>query len=126
MFLNFTNHPAAGWSAEQRRAALAYGVILDLPFPDVPPECSTAEVAVLADAWAARILAMHPDCVLCQGEMTLTARVVQLLREHGVELAPVPAAEAYLQQGCTVTYAAADGSFAGFLALSDTLRPVSA
>ena len=84
MFLNFTNHPAAGWSAEQRRAALAYGVILDLPFPDVPPKCSTAEVAVLADAWAARILAMHPDCVLCQGEMTLTARVVQLLREHPV------------------------------------------
>lgn len=89
MFLNFTNHPAAGWSAEQRRAALAYGVILDLPFPDVPPKCSTAEVAVLADAWAARILAMHPDCVLCQGEMTLTARVVQLLREHRV---PVVAA----------------------------------
>lgn len=89
MFLNFTNHPAASWSAEQRRAALAYGVILDLPFPDVPPKCSTAEVAVLADAWAARILAMHPDCVLCQGEMTLTARVVQLLREHRV---PVVAA----------------------------------
>lgn len=39
---------------------------------------------------------------------------------------PVPAAEAYLQQGCTVTYVAVDGSFAGFLALSDTLRQESA
>ena len=100
MFLNFTNHPAAGWSAEQRRAALAYGVILDLPFPDVPPKCSTAEVAVLADAWAARILAMHPDCVLCQGEMTLTARVVQLLREHRSLLDEVAL---YLLQKETIT-----------------------
>ena len=103
MFLNFTNHPAAGWSAEQRRAALAYGVILDLPFPDGPPECSTAEVAVLADAWAARILAMHPDCVLCQGEMTLTARVVRLLQSRGV---PVVAA---CSARCAASRTDADG-----------------
>ena len=36
------------------------------------------------------------------------------------------AADTYLQQGCPVTYVAVDGEFAGFLALSDTLRQESA
>ena len=49
-----------------------------------------------------------------------------LLRENGVALDTVPEAESYIQQGCTVTYVAADGTFVGFLALSDTLRKESA
>ena len=89
MFVNFTNHPSGSWSAAQRRAAQVYGEILDLPFPDVPPTLSAAEVAALADEWAARILALRPACVLCQGEMTLTTRVVRLLQSRGV---PVVAA----------------------------------
>ena len=76
MFLNFTNHPADTWSADQRRAAQQYGPVADMPFPDVPP--------ALADVWAARILALHPACVLCQGEMTLTFRLVRLLQAQGV------------------------------------------
>ena len=50
----------------------------------------------------------------------------ELLRERGVEIASVPEAKAHIQQGCTVTYVAVDGAFAGFLALSDTLRKESA
>ena len=57
---------------------------------------------------------------------TILAGNPELLREHGVEIAPVPTAEAYLRQGCTVTYVAVDGALAGFLALSDTLRAESA
>ena len=82
MFVNFTNHPSGSWGAAQRRAAQVYGEILDLPFPEVPPALSAAEVAALADEWAARILALRPACVLCQGEMTLTARVVRLLQSR--------------------------------------------
>ena len=91
MFVNFTNHPSGSWSAAQRRAAQVYGEILDLPFPDVPPTLSAAEVAALADEWAARILALRPACVLCQGEMTLTTRVVRLHPPpDGVSLRPIP------------------------------------
>ena len=86
MFVNFTNHPSGSWGAAQRRAAQVYGEILDLPFPDVPPALSAAAVAALADEWAARILALRPACVLCQGEMTLTARVVRLLQSRGGRL----------------------------------------
>lgn len=51
MFVNFTNHPSGSWGAAQRRAAQVYGEILDLPFPEVPPALSAAEVAALADEW---------------------------------------------------------------------------
>ena len=50
----------------------------------------------------------------------------ELLREKGVPFTPPLAAQAWLQRGCTVTYLAVDGVYAGFLALSDTLRPESA
>ena len=52
----------------------------------------------------------------------------ELLAEHRIAI-PEEAAKAavvQLSQGCTVTYAAVDGVFAGFLALSDTIREESA
>ena len=50
----------------------------------------------------------------------------ELLREQGVAFQPPREAEAALREGCTVTYLAVDGAFAGSIALSDTLRPESA
>lgn len=46
----------------------------------------------------------------------------ELLQESGVSI-PVPEEISnYISQGCTVTYIAVDGEFAGYAALSDTLR----
>ncbi len=64
-------------------------------------------------------------CAKVDGKIVLAGNP-ELLREHGVEIASVADAEAHIRQGCTVTYVAADGVFAGFLALSDTLRKESA
>ena len=50
----------------------------------------------------------------------------KLLTEQGIPFSPPQEAEAYLQQGCTVTYVALGGTFTGLLALSDTLRAESA
>ncbi len=50
----------------------------------------------------------------------------KLLREHGISIPSTKDAETYMEQGCTVTYVAADGVFIGFLALADTLRKESA
>ena len=52
----------------------------------------------------------------------------KVLAEQGISLpnTAVQKAEAYLDQGCTVIYLALDGRLAGFLALSDTLRPEAA
>ena len=50
----------------------------------------------------------------------------ELLRERGVAMTPPEDAERRIGEGCTVTYVAVDGKFAGYLALSDTLRKESA
>lgn len=52
----------------------------------------------------------------------------ELLAEHRIAIPEeaTKGADAQLSQGCTVTYAAVDGVFAGFLALSDTIREESA
>ncbi len=64
----------------------------------------------------------------CVDGKTLLAGNAELLAEHHIAI-PEEAAKAavvQLSQGCTVTYAAVDGVFAGFLALSDTIREESA
>ena len=48
----------------------------------------------------------------------------ELLREQGVPM--TEDAGEYLTQGCTVTYLAVDGVYAGYIALSDTVRQESA
>ena len=58
----------------------------------------------------------------------VTAGNLELLREQGIPLEEeaLRQAEVHLREGCTVIYVAVDGRLAGFLALSDTLRPNAA
>ena len=64
----------------------------------------------------------------CVDGNTLLAGNAELLAEHHIAIPEETAKAAVVQlsQGCTVTYAAVDGVFAGFLALSDTIREDSA
>ena len=64
-------------------------------------------------------------CAKIEGK-TVLAGSTKLLRERGAEFTIPTEAAAYTDKGCTVTYIAVDGAFAGFLALSDTLRTESA
>lgn len=89
MFLNFSNHSSEGWGEDELAAARQWGEIRDLPFPNVAPELDEDAVAALARDCVRRILALKPDAVLCQGEMTLCFRVTQGLLDAGV---PVVAA----------------------------------
>ncbi len=50
----------------------------------------------------------------------------ELLCDHGVQTDLLSGAEAYRKKGCTIIYVAIDHVFAGYLALSDTLRTESA
>ena len=59
------------------------------------------------------------------GGKTVLAGNPKLLREQGVEMAASGGAEEYVRRGCTVIYLAVEGAPAGYLALSDTLRPES-
>lgn len=63
-------------------------------------------------------------CALVEGKQVLAGNP-ELLQEHGIKMAPPLEAEAHIKKGCTVTYLAVDGVFAGYIVLSDTLRKES-
>ena len=88
VFVTLSNHPSADWSEEQKKAALAYGGIIDVPFPSVPSSCSDKAMQKLADkavgavgkaAYPAREVTVH-----VMGEMTLTYRIVNKLKARGI------------------------------------------
>lgn len=84
MFINISNHPSVRWSAEQTAAAMKFGDIVDVPFPDVPAGVDTAAVSALADEYCARILDLRADAVLVQGEMSLSFAVAGRLQRNGI------------------------------------------
>ena len=83
-FINLTNHASDRWSSEQRSAALQYGGIVDVPFPLVPAEANEKDVESMARKLVEEIESLHPTAVCCQGEMTLTYRIVCLLKQKGI------------------------------------------
>ena len=56
MFINFSNHPYALWSAEQTAAAQRYGTVVDLAFPAIDPAADEAALDSLATVYADHIL----------------------------------------------------------------------
>lgn len=83
-FVNFTNHPSDKWEAEQRRCALEYGEIVDLPFPAVEAEADEDVIKEMADSYVSKILDLNPGAVLCQGEFCLAFQVTTILKTRGV------------------------------------------
>ena len=79
--------------------------------------------AALADAGEFRMIPGRGISARVEGRGLLAGNP-ELLREQGVTL-PEEAGD-YLAQGCTVTYLAVDGTYAGYIALSDTIRQESA
>lgn len=86
MFVNLTNHPFRDWTLKQQEAAKEYGEVTDYPFPLVPPEFDKKQVNALAERVTNDILQLSPDIVCCQGEMTLTYSLVNMLKEHGIKV----------------------------------------
>lgn len=80
-FINLTNHPSGQWSDEQRAAALAYGPIVDLPFPAVSETADLAGVCALAARYFHRIREYGRPVVLIQGESVFVYRLVRLLEQ---------------------------------------------
>ena len=80
--------------------------------------------AELTDAESFQMLPGRGVCATVAGKAVLAGNAV-LLQECGVEIGDTSVSEAYIRQGCTIVYVAAEGKYAGFLALSDTLRKES-
>lgn len=89
MFINHSNHPSAQWDDLQRRTAESYGPIVDVPFPRVAPESTTAEVQQLVEQYGNSIVEKNPAVVMVQGEFTYTYKMVNFIKTHHI---PVVAA----------------------------------
>ena len=84
MFINFSDHPSCDWSNEQKNAAMKYGEIIDIPFPEVLPEADEEQIDSLAEEYADRMIAMRPAAVMCQGEYSVTFNVALRLIGAGI------------------------------------------
>lgn len=85
-FVNFSNHPSDKWGTEQKEAAEEYGKIIDIQFPNVPPDATCNEVAFLAEEYVDIICDKSPTVVLCQGEFTLSYAVIRRLNRRGIKV----------------------------------------
>ena len=85
MFINCSNHKSSYWSKEQLDAASVYGKIVDISFPAVGSDLSEEEIAEMAGGLFRQIQVLSPSCVMCQGEYTLTHRLVNMLIDAGIK-----------------------------------------
>lgn len=89
-FVNLTNHPVAGWSQEQKAAAisLGHGEPKDLSeeaiqLLSVPTSATPEEVQARAETLCREVLRMGAGAVMVSGEYTLTAALVVALQQRG-------------------------------------------
>lgn len=83
MFLNLSNHSYETWSENQKNAAKEHGEIVDYPFPAVDPMATKQEIEQLAENVVREVVDLAPKIIMCQGEFTLTYRLVKKLQEAG-------------------------------------------
>lgn len=89
-FFNLTNHPSSKWSDEQKASALLMvggdGEIVDIPFPNIPPEATGREVRKTAFDYLVKYFddADTESVVLVQGEMVFTFNMVNLLQTERI------------------------------------------
>ena len=87
LFINFSNHPSGLWGEEQMNMAQLFGEVVDLPYPQVPPEASVGYIRQLSSECVSRIWKIangRPLTVHIMGEMNLCYAVVNLLKQRGV------------------------------------------
>ena len=84
MLINLSNHPSNNWPKTQSTAAIAaYRQIVDISFPQIPPEISGYELDLLVEKYEHIIRKARPNSVHIMGELTFTFRLVNRLKKIG-------------------------------------------
>lgn len=86
MLINCTNHPYKIWNEPQRKGALEYGEVIDIPFPVIEPEYTGAKIRDIVTEYADRIKAYDPDAVLVAGEYTFAFMLVDKLLKDNIKV----------------------------------------
>jgi hypothetical protein len=71
-FVNISNHSSDRWSVEQREAALEFGSeIIDISFPNIPPNASEGDVHKLAKEFVDKVADFGIKLtIMCMGELS--------------------------------------------------------
>lgn len=88
MIINLSNHPSSLWKDEQIDAASQYGEIVDIPFPQVPPEWDDEQVKELAVKYFHTCMERindKPSVVHLAGESVFCFFLLQYLLREGIE-----------------------------------------
>ena len=88
LLINLSNHSSTNWDKKQCEAALAYGEIINLPFPDIDADKDECNIESLVDDYYNRILALNNDhevTVHLMGEMTFTFALVSKLHDANID-----------------------------------------
>ena len=84
MLLNLSNHPSNNWPPNQTDAAISlFQKIVDLPFPQIPPQINAPELDLLVDEFEIKIRKADPTAIHIMGELTFTHRLVIRLKAIG-------------------------------------------
>lgn len=91
MLLNLSNHPSADWSDLQIKTANElYGNIIDLDFPQIPPESEGDLIEALANDYKSICLDIisssndQYNAVHIMGEMTFCFALIQELKKSNI------------------------------------------
>ena len=87
MLINLSNHPSSNWSAKQLNAALQYGKITDIVFPDVDPMGDEEYIEELSSTYLQNILPFATSnkvTVHIMGEMTFCFSLSNKLRHYSI------------------------------------------
>lgn len=109
MIVNLSNHPKSNWSHDQIEAALPYGTIIDLPFPEIDPDASEETVTEIACKFLEEIMKMLKDsreplnAVHLMGEMTFCFTLGTLLLEKGIPCIASTTRREVFQNGASKT-----------------------
>ena len=97
MLINLSNHEAYKmedgkktyvWKEKQLKAASMYGEIIDIPFPNIPPEYTTEQVQDLAMQYLHKCEELlrttkKQSAVHVTGEVTFCFALIQMLLRNG-------------------------------------------
>ena len=88
MFFNISNHPLSSWSYLQLKAAEKLGgKVVDIPFPEVPPDLIDVEQLAkrVVNAITDYRDVMEDWVAMVQGEHVLTHTLVNMLTKGGIK-----------------------------------------
>ena len=86
--INISNHPSSKWTEKQRSAVKTVEEsekveIIDIPFPNVPPNASAQEVRKMAHKLYSDVCGMGHDFVHIMGETSLVYEFFKLWSGKG-------------------------------------------